>query len=110
MNHDLQDVYPKLICTKHELGHIAINKIEPYLLEPSADAWEKIHRFALLREPYVNLWTAVCQVDPNFSTIGKVVDEQGLIWLDWKVIPSPETLKKALFWAAERFDYKSEQD
>lgn len=107
MNHDLQEIYPKLICTKHELGYIAIKKIEAYLLEPGTDAWEQIHRFVLLREPFVNLWTAVCEVDPNFPTIGRVVDEHGLIWMDWKIFPSPEMLKKALFWAAEKYDRNS---
>lgn len=103
MPQDLRDIYPKLICTRHELGHIAIRKIENYIHEPNTDAWDKIHRFALVRVPVsINLWMAVCQVDPGFTAIARVTDDFGLVWYDWQSIPSVDVLKMALFWAAEQ--------
>jgi len=105
MPRDLRDIYSKLICTRHQLGHIAIGKIESYLKEPGPEAWDKIHRFALVRTPeYINLWMAVCHIDPNFTRLGRITDDFGLIWLEWQTIPSPETLIKALFWAADQID------
>jgi hypothetical protein len=102
MSDRLQDLYPHLVCTSHDLKDLVIARIESLLAEPTADKWEDCHKLVLKSVPFLDLWTAVQTIDPAFPDFGRIVDSDGRILVEWKRVPDTQLLEKALRYAASQ--------
>lgn len=73
-------------------------EIAALLKNPTDATWDAA-QCAIVSQPCVTLWKAVCAVDPTFPTVGPMYGSKQAR-AAWAKIPTPALVKKALAYAA----------
>jgi len=74
--------------------------IETYMQNPIIENWRKIHGINIIKRGIIStIWQWVAEVDATYCHIGEVTDINGNIIKPWSKIPSPDLIRKTLFYA-----------
>ncbi len=92
----------ELNLAKNIFGKLDIvlrRRIIHYVMNPTFNGWDDISSIVINSDRFFTIWQAVLEVDPTFPKYGRTKDVKGKVVREWEKIPSPETIKKALFYA-----------
>lgn len=92
----------ELNLAKNMFGSLGVDirrRILHYLLTPTNDAWSDISGIIVGMGRTMTIWQNVIAVDPTFPKRGRLTDKDDNVVEEWKRIPTPELIKKALFYA-----------
>ena len=92
----------ELNLAKNMFGSLDVKirrRILHYLLTPTADNWSDIAGIIVRMGRTMTIWQNVIAVDPTFPKRGRATDKDNNVVEEWEKVPTPELIKKALFYA-----------
>lgn len=70
-------------------------RIKKFFEDPTADNWNDIARI-IINTSGLTIWQAVVMANPTFPKIGQRIDLKGKIIQNWRQIPTPYEVAKAI--------------
>ena len=77
-------------------------RLHAVIQAPTIETWNDAYSIILGPEGKwgtINLWQAVCALNPSYTRIGKVTDIKGNMVEEWKRIPDSATIIEAINYA-----------
>lgn len=72
-------------------------RINKFLNNPTTAGWEDIHSIIIDGSGQMRtIWQAVIRIKPSFPRSGRTEDEKGRVIKDWREIPTPQEVIKAI--------------
>lgn len=71
-------------------------RIYKYLNEPTFENWEDISSIIIRKKSFSTIWNAMIAYDPTFPRSGRITNEKGEVIKEWKRIPTPFEVMKAI--------------
>lgn len=71
-------------------------RIEKFINNPTVAGWDDIFCIIIKGERLITIWQAVIEMDNTFPKVGRCEDMKGNVVEDWRKIPTPQQVIKAI--------------